>query len=262
MALAEQTPRLDEAFTWTRTAWGLGLTCAPLARIARHCFTTRALPLDGDLERVSEAWTLAAGEVGVDPTRLVRLKQVHGAHVVVASREQTSLPAPIEGDVLVSDDPELALAVQAADCVPLLLADPASGAVAAAHAGWRGTAARAAGAAVRALAMHYGAKPKDLVAAAGPSIGPCCYEVGGELPDIFRRAGHEEASIARWFIRRNGRDRLDLWRATQDQLEAAGLEPSRVHVARLCTVDHREWFCSYRAEGRGVGRIAAIIRRG
>ncbi|MGH9345700.1 MAG: polyphenol oxidase family protein [Vicinamibacterales bacterium] len=176
--------------------------------------------------------------------------------------------------MLVSDDPRVALAVRAADCVPLLLADPRTGAVAAVHAGWRGTAAGAATAAVDALQRELGAEPSGLVAAIGPSIGPCCYEVGPELVDAFAAAGHPPHLIDRWFLapppRRGARPapgsagapalRLDLWGATRDLLMLAGLAAQHVHTCALCTASHVDLFPSYRVERDGAGRMAGAIR--
>ncbi len=115
--------------------------------------------------------------LGVELEGLVRMRQVHCADVFVAEKG-VQTPFFAEADIAVSDHPSLALSVRTADCVPILLADRRGSAVAAVHAGWRGTAAGAAMVAVRALASRFGTKPGDVVAAVGPSIGPCCYEVG------------------------------------------------------------------------------------
>ena len=165
-----------------------------------------------------------------------------------------------KADILVTDGPTVALAVQAADCVPVLMADRRSGAVAAVHAGWRGTAAGAAPAAVAALAREFGTRPGDLVAAQGPSIGPCCYVVGDELVEAFRASGFGR-EVDRWFARdETGALRLDLWAANRDQLAACGVPAAAIHGSGLCTANHPEWFASYRRDGPGTGRIAAVIR--
>jgi hypothetical protein len=163
----------------------------------------------------------------------------------------------------VSDDPSLALAIQTADCVPLLIADRVTGAVAAAHAGWRGLAAGVPAATVGALAREFGSVPADLVAAIGPSISAARYEVGDEVRAEFEAAGVAAARLARWFLpgTRPGHWQFDGWRAAQDQLESAGLALAHVHVAALCTSASPDLFCSYRRDGKGAGRIAAAIRR-
>ena len=119
------------------------------------------------------------------------LTQVHGTDVVVI-RDPKSLPGrDTSGDVLISIQPGVAIGIRAADCVPLLIADRATGAVAAVHAGWRGTAGGVSVARrFERSEREFGSRPADLVVALGPSIGSCCYEVGSELVDAFAAAGH------------------------------------------------------------------------
>jgi len=140
--------------------------------------------------------------------------------------------------------------------------------VAAVHAGWRGTAARAAVAALEALEREFGTKPGDVVAAIGPSIGPCCYEVGSELVDAFAAAGHERYLIDRWFLApapprgssERPRLRLDVNGANRDQLLLAGVPEEQIHSSGLCTAMHLDVLTSYRAEKATAGRLAAVIR--
>ncbi|MEW6321262.1 MAG: peptidoglycan editing factor PgeF [Acidobacteriota bacterium] len=260
--MARPLPDPDPAFRWTAAAWGPVLTCAPLDAIARHVFTTRHLPL-----RTSpDAWRDVAAAVGVVPERIARVTQVHGAAVRAIRRGEAGGvdAARPEADALATNEPGLALAVQMADCAPILLADPRTGAVAAVHAGWRGVAARITWAAVEALQREFGVDPEDLVAAVGPAIGPCCYEVGEDLLDAFRAADTPARNLDRWFswVRVDGGRgslRLDVPRAVREQLIAAGLRPARVHVAGLCTRTHRDVFDSYRADGPAAGRMAAVI---
>jgi len=184
---------------------------------------------------------------------------VHGAVVRVVRAGELDQPAP-DADAAVTRDPGTAVAVVAADCVPVLLADPVTGAVAAVHAGWRGTAANIVGATVATLTREWGVEPSSLIAAIGPSIGPCCYDVGEDLLRAFDEAGHSPVDRAEWFSRdAAGRLRLDLWRANADQLAHAGIRPANIHVAGLCTQTHRDVFESFRAEGDQAGRMAAIV---
>src|SRR6185369_8757412 len=158
-------------FEWVQAAGGQALVCRPLSPSAAHLFTTREWALGSRAEAADEDWQPVAASLGVDPDHLVRLRQVHGAAVVV--RRVGDPPPAIarpDADIVVSNDPSNALAIQTADCVPLLIADPATGAIAAAHAGWRGLAAGVPGVTVAALAREFGSAPADLVAAVGPSI--------------------------------------------------------------------------------------------
>jgi YfiH family protein len=213
--------------------------------------------------------------MGVERANLVRVHQVHGAAVVVArSGNAGILP---QADIVLGADREVAIAVQAADCVPILIADGRTGVVAAAHAGWRGLAARAPEIAVQALAREFGSRPADLVAAIGPSIGACCYEVGEDVRDAFDRGKSDESDLCRWFHERpqptaqnpsmpgltpNPRTDhwfMDGWAIARAQLERAGVPADRIHAAGLCTASHPTMFCSYRRDGKAAGRLAAPI---
>jgi YfiH family protein len=199
------------------------------------------------------------------------VQQVHGREVVVV-RAGEQRRAGAEADALVSDDPGVAIAVRAADCVPLLMADRVRGVVASVHAGWRGTAAGVAGAALAALHREFGTRPADVVAAIGPSIGACCYEVGSEVVDAFAAAGHERHLVARWFATPPSprgafgvprpRLHLDVAGANRDQLVLAGVNESNIHNAGVCTAMHLDVFTSYRAERGNAGRLGAVIRAG
>ncbi|HUE86752.1 MAG TPA: peptidoglycan editing factor PgeF [Vicinamibacterales bacterium] len=232
-----------------------------MERVAQHLFTTKQLQLR-PFERQTEAWAAAASAVGGALGDLRRIKQVHGRTVrVVRADDMPPIDPPPEADASVSNTPGHVLAVQVADCVPLLLADPCTGAVGAVHAGWRGSAARIAGATVQTLAQEFGVRPGDLIAAVGPSIGTCCYEVGSELLDAFRQAGAGNEELDRWFMRTDaGSLRLDLWNVTRDHLIEAGIHRDRIYLSRLCTQTHAALFESYRAQGPNAGRMAALIR--
>ncbi len=248
-------PSVPESFYWTPLSYGPVLKCRPLEALAAHLFTTRdvQLPTAGEL-------------IGV--TEVVTANQVHGREVLTTRKNSPRPAERQDADILISDNPDVAVSVRAADCVPLLLADSKTGAVAAVHAGWRGTAAGAAPAAVQALTREFGTKPEDLVAAIGPSIGACCYEVGTELVDAFAAAGHPRHLIDRWFQarppQRGSRERpklrLDVGGANRDQLILAGVPEESIYACGLCTAMHLDVLTSYRAEKEKAGRIAAIIR--
>jgi YfiH family protein len=254
-------PKASDGFEWTDESWGAALRCRPLGVHAPHLFTTRQLELSSadHLRELADA---------LDAREVAMLRQVHGRNVVVVRKgAPVSHPWP-EADALVSDSADVAIAVRAADCVPLLMADRARGVVAAVHAGWRGTAARVVAAAIDALAREFGTRPADLVVAIGPSIGACCYEVGTDLVDAFAAAGHERYLIDRWFLSpppaRGSKVRapltLDVARANLDQLVLAGVPADQIYPSGLCTAMHLDVLTSYRREKEKAGRIAGIIR--
>ena len=260
-------------------AAGPALACRALEPFADHAITTRTWALgagtiltgrDGD-----RAWTELAAALG---RPIVRAHQVHGADVLIR-RAGDPLPAALpDADIIVSNDPAVAIAIQTADCVPILIADRRTGAVAAAHAGWRGLAADVPRVAVEALTREFGSRPADLVAAAGPSIGACCYEIGSEVRQRFEEAGWPESRTSGWFFERAqptpanpsmaglgtdprpGHWYFDSGRAAADQLESAGVPRDQIFLAELCTASHPGVLCSYRRDGAGCGRIAGAIR--
>jgi YfiH family protein len=250
-------PQPNRAFEWTQAPWGRVLRCVPLLAAADHFFTAKDLTLRDD----DGEWMAVAKAIGVAREDLLVVRQVHGTGVAVASRERSRpWPRP-QADAIVSNDPDAAVVIRVADCVPILLSDETGGAVAAIHAGWRGMVQRAPIEGVAALQSRYGVRPERLIAAIGPCIGPCCYEVGESVVQAFRDAGHHASMIERWFAPHGGgKVHLDLWRATRDQLEGAGVPPTSIHAADLCTKTHANVLHSYRLDGERAGRMAAVIR--
>jgi polyphenol oxidase len=251
-------PQPTVRFAWTQAfhAVGPALECLPLGAVARHLFTGHYLTLRTD----PAEWQAVASALGADSSAIRLIRQVHRADVAVA-RKRDSEWSPSEADVIVSDDPTLVVAVRTADCAPILLADRRRRAVGAVHAGWRGTVQSAARAGVSAMTREFGSDPDDLIAAIGPCLGVCCGEVGEEVVEAFRAAGHGEEEIDRWFsIGPGGRFHLHLARANRDQLVNAGVRADNIHVADLCTRSYPDVFHSYRAAGANAGRMAAVIR--
>ena len=180
--------------------------------------------------------------------RLLLLRQVHGTTVVEAPWEGTP-----EADASVAAAPGLLLGIKTADCLPVLLVDPKRRLVAAAHAGWRGTAKGVARRTVEALAAR-GSRPEDLVAALGPGIGSCCYEVGEEVRAAFGPDGSA-------FFRPgpNGRPHLDVRAANVRQLVEAGLRAEAIHHLAECTRCRADLYPSYRRDGKAAGRMISFI---
>ncbi|MEA3345074.1 MAG: peptidoglycan editing factor PgeF [Chloroflexota bacterium] len=180
--------------------------------------------------------------------------QVHGARVgrVGAEDQGTTLSST---DGLITDVPDVALMLRFADCVPLLFFDPHRPAVGLAHAGWRGTLAGIARKVVRAMAIAFNSQPEELIAGIGPSIGPCCYQIGWDLADRVQAQFPQWPDLIHW--RCSDRPYLDLWRANQRQLEEAGVRS--IALAQRCTACRVDEFFSHRAEGGRTGRFAVVI---
>jgi YfiH family protein len=250
-------PQPNRAFEWAQASWGAILQCSALIPTANHFFTIRNLTLRDS----ADEWTAVARQIGVSVDDLLLVRQVHGATVAVASADRPRpWPRP-DADAAISNDSSAAIGILVADCVPILLAEEDGRVVAAVHAGWRGTAKRAVIAAVEALQSRYGVRPQRLIAAVGPCIGPCCYEVSEETREAFRAAGHHADMLERWFSPRGpGKFHLDLWTATRDQLEGAGVNAAGIYVAELCTKTHADRLHSYRVDGGTAGRMLAVIR--
>jgi YfiH family protein len=262
--LAMTLPTPDPAFHWSAEAWGHALRCRPLAAIAQHAFTTRQLQLRSGGPRANpDRWTQAVATVGASLEQLIRVRQVHAAGVRVLKDGETGpaeAAAVPDGDAIVANATGYVLSVQVADCVPILMASAKDGVAAAVHAGWRGTCAGVARAAVESIRQAFDVRPSDLTVAIGPSIGVCCYEVGQSVADAFAAAGARDQQLARWFTAGGqGALRLDLWAANRDQLVAAGVREDRIHLSGLCTQTHSAVFESYRVDGQNAGRMLALV---
>ena len=248
-------PKPIGAFEWTQEPWGRALRCSRLP--APHVFTSRDLQLRDD----QGEWAAVAGSLRVSTDRLLLVKQVHGMQVAVARRGRAAAWMRAEADIIVSDDPEVAIGVRVADCAPVLLFDAKRKVAGAVHAGWRGAAAGAAPKGVAAMTREFQSNPADILVAIGPCLGQCCGEVGPEVVDAFRAGGAAEDSIGAWFKAGN-RDRslLDLERANREQLELAGVPSANIFGSGLCTKTYHERLHSYRAHRESAGRLLAAIR--
>ena len=189
--------------------------------------------------------------------------QIHSADVRVVRTEQEAKPKPavlgdgVYCDALVSRTPKILLAIKTADCVPILLGDTKTGAFAAVHAGWRGTSSSVVLNAIRQLQSEYGTRTTDLRAAIGPAANSCCYEVGDEVIKVFKERLPESDPL--FTPTREGHARIDLQAANRDQLVSAGVQPDRIHIAPLCTMDRTDLFFSYRREKKLHGRVGRLM---
>lgn len=283
MEMITSDDQINEAgFYWRELDGVRALICAPLEKDGFvNGFSTR---LGGVSEMPADALSLAgfnddaAENILENRRRFLKLFpgdwalagcwQVHSADIRVVHSAAEAKPAENERgdtifcDVIVSDARGVLAGVKTADCVPILLGDPATGAFAAVHAGWRGTLATAVGAAVERLAKEYDVRPENLRAAIGASAGPCCYEVGSDVIDAFTSKFPDGEKL--FTATRPGHATVDLLKANRDQLISAGVKPERIHTAPLCTMCRTDLFFSYRKEksvqGK-VGRLMAVVGR-
>jgi YfiH family protein len=180
---------------------------------------------------------------------IATVKQIHSADVIDAAGFTGERGS---ADALVSNAPGLAVGVRTADCLPILLVDPEHRAVAAVHAGWRGTAARIVERTISRLHEMYGTNPDQLRAAIGPGIGKCCFEVGPEVARQFS-PWHPDLEAT------GSKHRLDLVDINHRQLRGAGVEPANIASSDLCTMDRTDILHSFRKEREHAGRMLAWI---
>ena len=238
-----------------------------------HCFTTRlggvskgylsslniGLHRGDDPENVRQNFQILADALDIVPEDFVLTKQIHSdivRKVGRADRGQHMVEgASPECDALITNEPGVALVIFTADCTPILLYDPVTGAVGAAHAGWRGTAADIAGKTARAMCREFGCDPQNIRAAIGPNIGPCCFQTDGEVPEAMIAAFGEEAAA---YIRREGEKfYLDLKKINALALKRAGVQ--QIEISCDCTMCQPERFWSHRVHGPQRGSQGAII---
>jgi hypothetical protein len=201
------------------------------------------------------------------PYYVVQPHQVHGTEI----REVTDPLTPrceLEGvDALVTNVPGVAISVRTADCIPVLLYDPVHKAIAAVHAGWRGTVQHISCKVIDRMRNLYGTEASDLLAVIGPGIGPESFQVGEEVVDAFREAGFPMEQILqdcglKFPTEQNpmqGGLHIDLWQANCWLLERAGVKPANIQMAGICTYRHNDRFFSARREGTKCGRIINCI---
>lgn len=211
------------------------------------------------VRRNRKAWAEA---FDINPDSVVAAEQVHGTEVHLVTRADwgkgywTTEDAISGCDGLISREPGTCLISFYADCVPLFFYHPPTGAVGVAHAGWKGTLGEIGKKTATAFKEYFGADPADLIVGVGPSIGPCCYEVGEELADAFIDAFGP--AVVRRTV--SGRPHLDLWLANTVSLEQAGVKRQNIARADFCTACHPGLLYSHRVAQGHTGRMAAFIR--
>jgi hypothetical protein len=187
--------------------------------------------------------------------RVVTVRQVHGTEVLAIDRR--TVAASGSYDAIVTNQPGVLVAVETADCVPILLLDSSRGVYAAVHAGWRGTMGGIVTKTVRVMQDRFGSHLRSIRVAIGPSIGVCCYEVNGTVLAPLKRGFPYWADVVENV--KGAKAHLDLRGLNRRQLEEAGISPDRIETVNLCTACHRDLFYSYRRDGARTGRMMSGI---
>lgn len=235
-----------------------------------------------DREAVAQNRRLLAGAVtGDEGTPLVTLRQFHSNLVIVASGSDAGRERPRKADGAITAEPGLLIAIQTADCIPVLVADRRRRVVGAFHAGWRGTVKRIVELGVGRMRMEFGSQPEDLIAAIGPGVGQCCYAVGEEVVsefesqfryarELFREVFDSDPVRKKYpmlFLTQRAPGHspmgpavhLDLIEANRRQLLDAGVKASAISLTGGCTSCHTDLFFSHRASQGHAGRMMSVI---
>lgn len=216
-----------------------------------------------DPDHVRENYRRFFTAIGGSAGKLAMTNQVHGGTVrCVTTADLHADPCgkvSYEADGLMTDLPGVALVIYSADCIPILFYDPVRRVIAAVHAGWRGTAAGIATAAVERMADVFGCNPADILAAVGPGIGPDCFETHEDVPNAMT-AALSTAVLRHIKIKENGKFSVDLKAINAMRLEQAGLDPDHIAVSGICTACDPDRFWSHRKQGTSRGSMAAAIQ--
>ena len=217
-----------------------------------------------DPANVRENFRRFCSAIGANAENLVKNHQVHGDLVrPVTAADRTpdlALHGTFSGDGLVTDQPGVCLTVFSADCIPVLLYDPVRRCIAAAHAGWRGTAMGIAARAAEAMIGQYHCDPKHILAAIGPGISPCCFETHEDVPEGLRAGLGPDAEPLIRPSSQAGKFQVDLKRANARWLELAGLSADHIAICPACTACDLDTFWSHRIQGNTRGSMAAMIQ--
>jgi YfiH family protein len=223
-----------------------------------------ALHVGDDPDKVLKNRKRLAQAIGIPLDQFTIAKQIHSGTVTLISeamkgRGSRNQEDAVEAtDAMVTDVPGICLIILVADCVPMLFFDPARNVIAAAHAGWRGTLQSIALHTVRAMEKDFGCSPQDILVGMGPSIGPCCYEVGPEIIAQVKAVFSSRQEYIR-HESKDGKGYLDLRKANGDQLFEAGIRRENIETANQCTSHNAHIFFSYRQQHGETGRFGAGI---
>lgn len=271
MITDESTELINAGFHWREHDSVRALVCAPLENDGfANAFSTRlggVSPMPHDSLNLAGFNEDDAENIYENRRRFLKLFdgdwmltgcwQMHSADIrTVRDREDASRDTE-NCDAIVTNAPRILLGVKTADCVPIILGDTRSGACAAVHAGWRGTLDSILPRALDRMITEYATRASDVRAAIGPAARACCYEVGPEVIEAFRRNFPQSGDL--FTPTRNGHALVDLQRANREQLIESGIVPERIHTAPLCTMCRTDLFFSYRREKSLYGRTGRLM---
>lgn len=207
-------------------------------------------------QSVKENYRLMAEDLELNLASTVLAKQTHTDNIRIVTKEDAGKGISKESDIedtdgLMTNLSGIPLVVFSADCVPLLFLDPVKKVIAAVHAGWRGTVKGIGGKAVSMMQEHFGSNPGDILAAIGPSIGPCCFAFDQKDAQVFPDAYLTPQG--------EGKVLVDIWAMNRDQLLQQGILPEHMDISSICTVCHADRYYSYRTHREHTGRQGAVI---
>ncbi len=235
-----------------------------------HCFTTKCGGLSrgkvnglnlgfrvgDDVDIVTRNYKMVSDDMGFYFERITAGRQTHSNNIRIITEEDAGKGVSRESefmdvDGLVTNVRQLPLVVYYADCVPILMTDKSAGVIAAVHSGWRGTVGEISGNAIKIMTEQFNAKPENIFAAIGPSIGQCCFETGSEVACEF------DSKLA--LACGNGKFMVDLWAANERILLKYGLKPDNIDIFKMCTMCNSDILYSYRVNKDTTGRMGAFI---
>ncbi len=209
-----------------------------------------------DAENVKKNYKAVAEDLKIPYAAIVTARQTHSVNIRIVTEEDMGKGVSRDNDItdtdgLITNCANIPLVVFYADCVPILMCDSKVGVVAAVHSGWRGTASGIVKNAVEIMRDRFGSDPGNIKAAIGPSIGPCCFEVGEEVAEHFDKElvhplGNEKYTV-------------DLWEANRQMLMQSGVTSGNIDVFEMCTMCNCDTLYSYRSHGEKTGRMGAFI---
>jgi len=225
----------------------------------RHAFTTRQGGLGARNSGIKspDDWNAVAEAFDTAPDRLVTVNQVHGEAIVTVDGQNYSGLRRAQADALITNVRGIAIGIETADCVPILLIDPATPAIGAVHAGWRSTVQKIVQKAVKKMQDEFGSDPSRMIAAIGPAIGPECYEVDGPVMGPVRESFSFWKEVA--IPRSKDKWGLDLVKLNSMELLQIGLAEKNVHALGICTSCRKDLFYSFRVEGRTGRMLSAVM---